>query len=227
MSNPQTYLFDLPIAGRPESFQLAERWYPGVRDHWAAASTSRSVDAILGIQAIVIHATAGASSSGAMSVLKNHSASWHWLVPDENEAEHHQFAWACIPEARTAWHVRNDRSHPAVNGGRPRVNHWSIGVEIVNTQSANVTDAFSEWQVQMTADIVRYCWAKYPNLKHVVSHAALDPARRSDPGSHFPWATFKDLVLSSQSREATRDRRTSAIPMGQLTSAAVSTEICC
>jgi N-acetyl-anhydromuramyl-L-alanine amidase AmpD len=222
VSNPRTYLFDLPEAGRPASFRLAEEWYPGVRDHWQAASSSRSVDALLGIKAVVIHATAGASSSGAMSVLKAHNASWHWLVPDEDEQHHGQHAWACIPEARAAWHVRNDRSHPAVNAGRNRINHWSLGVEIVNTQSAGATDPFSEWQVRMTAEIVRHCWAKYPNLKHVVSHAVLDPDRRTDPGSHFPWDTFRDLVLSAGPNEAV----TLATPMNQLVPDR-SREICC
>ena len=56
-------------------------------------------------------------------------------------------------------------------------------------------DQFSDWQVKATAQIVRYCWAKYPNLKYVVSHAKLDPSRRDDPGKNFPWADFKSLVL--------------------------------
>jgi N-acetylmuramoyl-L-alanine amidase len=47
----------------------------------------------------------------------------------------------------------------------------------------------------MTARIVRFCWAKYPNLTHVVSHAKLDPERRTDPGAHFPWDEFKNQVL--------------------------------
>lgn len=215
MISPQTYLFDLPEVGRPNSIWLAEEWYPGVRDHWIAASHSRAVDALLGIRAVIIHATARASTS-AMSVLKGHEASWHWLVPDENEEQHGQFAWACIPEARAAWHVRNDRSHPAVNGGRNKANHWSLGVEIVNAHGNGCTDPFSDWQVQMTADIVRYCWSKYPNLRHVVAHAALDPGRRSDPGWHFPWQTFKDLALSAGGLPATATRLGGAIPMSQL-----------
>ena len=226
MNDPQTYLFDLPEAGRPHSFRLAEEWYPGVRDHWVAASNSRAVDALLGIRAVVIHATAGASSSVAMSVLKAHTASWHWLVPEESEEQHGQFAWACIPEARTAWHVRNDRSNPAINGGRNRINHWSLGVEIVNAQADGTTYPFSEWQVQMTADIVRYCWAKYPNLRHVVAHAVLDPAGRSDPGSHFPWETFRKMVLSPDIPEAPVATVRSAIPMSRLPKQAAS-EICC
>lgn len=213
--SPQTYLFDLPERGRPNNIRLAEEWYPGVRDHWIAASNSRAVDALLGIKAVVIHATADASAA-AMSVLKEHRASWHWLVPDENEEQHGRFVWACIPEARAAWHVRNDRSHPAVNGGRNKVNNWSLAVDIVNARGNGCTDPFSEWQVLVTADIVRYCWAKYPNLRHVVAHAALDPSGRSDPGWHFPWQTFRDLVLSAGASETAANRIGGVIPMSQL-----------
>jgi N-acetylmuramoyl-L-alanine amidase len=70
-----------------------------------------------------------------------------------------------------------------------------LGIEVVNAQTT--ADTFSDWQVAVTAKIVRYCWAKYPNLRHVVSHAKLDSQFRSDPGTKFPWEKFKNLVLSS------------------------------
>lgn len=141
----------------------------------------------------MIHATAGSSSAGAVSVMADGKASFHWLVPDENEDQHGDLVWACAPESRAAWHVKNSRSHPDVNGGANRVNHWSLGIEVVNSQ---ISDPFSDWQVEATARIVRYCWAKYPNLVHVVSHAKLDPDRRSDPGAAFPWERFQALVLN-------------------------------
>lgn len=100
-----------------------------------------------------------------------------------------------VPEALAAWHVLNTVSHPDVNDGKKRVNHWSLGIEVVNRQE---NDPFSSWQVEMTARIVRYCWAKYPNLKHVVSHAKLDPIRRTDPGTEFDWQRFKSLVLNGE-----------------------------
>jgi N-acetylmuramoyl-L-alanine amidase len=58
-------------------------------------------------------------------------------------------------------------------------------------------DGFSPWQIEATARVVRYCWAKYPNLRHVVSHARLDPERRTDPGEGFPWKRFADAVFEN------------------------------
>ena len=77
--------------------------------------------------------------------------------------------------------------------GQRFVNYWSLRVEIVNTMDA---DPFSDWQLRMTADLVRHAWSKYPRLVDVVSHAKLDPERRSDPGRDFPWERFQSMVLA-------------------------------
>lgn len=199
MSAPSSYQFDLPDKGRPADASVTEAWYPGIQKTWEKCTSSRSFDAILGLRAIVIHATAGGSSDGAASVMRDGKASFHWLVPDEDEPQHGKLVWACAPEARAAWHVNNACSHPDVNGGAKRVNHWSLGIELVNTQKSS--DGYSDWQVQATAQIIRYCWAKYPNLRHVVSHAKLDPARRTDPGPQFPWARFRQLVLAGSGND--------------------------
>ena len=196
MGDPTTYHFDLDPALRPAHAPLEERWWPGIREAALRASSARIYDAILGVRAVVIHATAGGSSAGAASVIFDGRASFHWLVPDEDEPQHGRFVWATCHEARAAWHVRNSCCHPAVWGGRGRINHWSLGLEVVNRQVRS--DAFSDWQVEATAQIVRYAWAKYPNLRHVVSHAMLDPARRSDPGSLFPWERFREAVLDAR-----------------------------
>jgi N-acetyl-anhydromuramyl-L-alanine amidase AmpD len=122
----------------------------------------------------------------------------HWHVPDEDQAQHGHLVWACVPEALAAWHVRNADSQPDVNDGAKRVNHRSLGIEVVNAQ-ANVP--FSDWQIEATARIDRHCWSKHPNLVHVVAHAKLDPKRRSDPGSAFDWPRFQSLVLHGTNDE--------------------------
>lgn len=192
MSDPKTYHFRLPPYQGPPLSAPPNAVYPGIGPHVSACTSARAQHGDGRVRAFIIHATAGYSSSGAMSVLFEHKASWHWLVPDEDEPHHGQLVWRCVPETRAAWHVRNDRSHPDVNSGSRFVNYWSIGVEVVNSQKA---DAFSNWQVEQTAALVRHAWSRYPDLVDVVSHAKLDPSRRSDPGAAFPWERFRDLVL--------------------------------
>jgi N-acetylmuramoyl-L-alanine amidase len=195
MADPRTYHFKLPrYVGAPIP-EPPFAWYPGAKAMEASVTSAREAKSDGRVRAFVIHATDGVSSKDAMSVMFGGTGSWHWLVPDENEPEHGRKVWACVREGRAAWHVRNSKFHPEVNGGARNCNYWSLGVEIVNTMD---NDAYSEWQVQQTAALVRYAWSKYPDLVDVVSHAKLDPGRRSDPGKQFPWERFRALVLAPQ-----------------------------
>ena len=194
MTDPTTFQFDLPGNARPDPHPLAETIHPDAWRCWSTVTSERRNSARDCVRALVVHATAGASTSGAVSVMTDGRASFHWVVPDENEPAHGHSVYATAPEARAAWHVRYQCSHADVCGGAKGLNQLSLGVEIVNTQTGD--DPFSPWQIEATAQIVRYAWAKYPNLRHVVSHARLDPARRTDPGADFPWARFEELVLS-------------------------------
>ena len=196
MSDPKTYYFNLRESGRPSYVELKEEWFPDIKTAALRTSKSRGRDPIKAVNTVVIHATAGSSSAGAASVIFNGIASFHWLVPDENEPQHGHFVWATCYESRAAFHVRKSVSHPKINGGQKDINRISLGIEIVNAQVSS--DTFSDWQVEATAGIVRYAWAKYPNLEHVVSHAMLDPTRRTDPGKRFPWQRFKRLVLEAE-----------------------------
>ncbi len=193
MADPRSFQFDLPLKPRPAPTPLAEKIHPRA---WAASGACASLrggapaDAV---RVVVIHATAGSSTEGAVSVMAEGRAGFHWIVPDEDEAAHGRHVWATCPERLAAWHVRRSCAHPAVCAGAANLNRLSLGIEIVNAQSGG--DAFSAWQVAAAADIVRYAWAKYPNLAHVVSHARLDPGRRTDPGASFPWAEFQRAVF--------------------------------
>jgi N-acetylmuramoyl-L-alanine amidase len=150
------------------------------------------------IDTVVVHATAGFATQHAVDTWRVRSASAHWIIPDENEPQHGQFVWATVAEAKAAIHVRNSIDvNATVLGSGPKVNRRSLGIEIVNTQDVeDYSDPYSAWQVKMAAQIVLYAWAKYPRMKHVISHAKLDPTRRGDPGKQFPWADFKEAVLT-------------------------------
>lgn len=143
-----------------------------------------------GIDTIVIHATAGGSSAGAMSVTQKGTASWHLLVPDEDEPGHGEYAYRCVPDSGSAWHVLSKCKHPA--DGRVNINDRSMGVEVVNWQDGR--DSFSDWQLRITAQWVRYCWSEL-GCKYLYTHAFLDPGRKSDPGGCFDWDRFMGYVL--------------------------------
>ncbi len=199
MADPRNYFFELPSGGKPNVFPAPEKVYSDIQWFNANRASNRVFHAVNGIEGVVIHATAGGSTSGALSWWKGTPpngarASAHWIVPDEDEAAHGNHALAVVFESLAAWHVRGSVTHPNV-GNKDRINHWTLGIEIVNRQ--NDSDTFSDWQYEVTAQLVRYCWAKYPNFKYVFSHALVDPTRRSDPGDEFDWNRFKALVLSS------------------------------
>lgn len=192
-ADPKDFQFDLPLKPRPRHAPLAEKIHERA---WAAAGNAASLRGAApeeAIRLIVIHATAGSTTGGAVSVIEEGRASFHWVVPGEAEAAHGRHVWATCPERLAAWHVRRSCAHPEICAGATNLNRASLGIEIVNRQDGK--DEFSNWQIEAAAAIVRYAAAKYPNLVHVVSHARLDPQRRTDPGANFPWAEFRQAAL--------------------------------
>lgn len=196
MSDPRTFHFQLPRDGRPPHSSLDERAHPDF--HWLTSHRARSRrrDVFEVIDTVVVHATAGFATAHAIDAWKTRQASAHWVIPDEDEAAHGRFVWATVGEAKAAYHVANAVDPVPHLGAGPDVNSRSLGIELVNAQGVNGTqDPYSDWQVLACARIVLYAWAKYPNLRHVISHAKLDPGRRTDPGPGFPWERFKAMVL--------------------------------
>lgn len=199
MMQPRDYILDLAGHARPARIALPEAVVHDIDWFNQNRASGRIFDPVTGIAGIVIHATAGSTSGGCLQWWRTGgAASAHWVIPAEREALHGQRIIAAVYEARAAWHVRNDKANPRVNGGKARINHWSLGIEIVNTQSLDVVDPYSDWQLAMTARITRYAWAKYPNFRWVFSHAAVDPARRTDPGPQFPWDRFQAMLMAPQ-----------------------------
>lgn len=125
-----------------------------------------------------------------MSVTRSLSASWHVLVPDEDESPHGKYVWRCVPDDGVAWHVRQQCPHPV--DGLHNINDRSFGVEVVNWQDGR--DKFSDWQLETTAALVRY-WRGL-GVKYLFTHAYLDPSRRDDPTTIFDWDKFMGLVLA-------------------------------
>ena len=150
------------------------------------------------IDTVVIHATAGSSTQGAVSWFTSpqSGASAHVIVPDNERSGEPERSICMVWSADKAWHVRRSVRFP--NDGRDDTNSRSLGIEIVNT--GRLEDTFSDWQVEETARWVRYWRGLFP-IRYVCTHALLDPARRRDPGSNFPWERFVSLVRGTPRAE--------------------------
>ena len=195
MGEPRDYHFVLPEE-RPDFVPLNERLHEGFHFLSRNRASNRPGDPLAIVDTIVIHGTDGHSTESAVQTWRKAGgrASAHWIVPDEDEEGHGRFAWATVAETKAAWHCRTTGPARRLIGSGPKVNSRSLGVEVVNRITGG-GDPYSTWQVDMTVEIVVYAWAKYPNLRHVVSHAKLDPTRRTDPGPLFPWDRFRQQVL--------------------------------
>jgi N-acetylmuramoyl-L-alanine amidase len=171
---------------------------------WCAPSKSYNRREYGPVDTIVIHATAGSSSSGAMSVTNAGTASWHWLVPDENESAHGHYAHRCVADEKKAWHVLRTVRFPCAyqgmelrNPGHTDINSRAYGIEIVNAQTGR--DPFSDWQLRITAQIVNYHRSLHPDIgMYLTTHAYLDPSRKLDPGEQFTWDLFLKYIMEGE-----------------------------
>ncbi len=96
------------------------------------------------------------------------------------------------------WHVSTfDRAwHAGVSedaSGRTNLNHYSIGIELVNRNDGK--DPWPEAQVRVLGYLIGALKRRFP-LKQIVSHEfiARPPGRKSDP-VNFPWHELEYLGL--------------------------------
>jgi N-acetyl-anhydromuramyl-L-alanine amidase AmpD len=99
-----------------------------------------------------------------------------------------------------AWHAGVSQD-PA---GRPNVNHYSIGIEMVNLGDG--LDPWPEAQVEAVGFLIASLKRRFP-LTQIVSHQiiALPAGRKNDP-RNFPWDRLKWLNLSMHYGQA-KDQR--------------------
>ena len=125
--------------------------------------------------------------------LERARVSAHYLVSDDR-------VYQLVDENDEAWHARSANRH-------------TIGVEIVgetadpSTWSDGIVDQLSHlvaWLSSFHGIPLEYrAESTDPEkARGFVSHAALDPSRRSDPGIWFPWNQIKADAIQIQSGAA-------------------------
>lgn len=73
--------------------------------------------------------------------------------------------------------------------GRTHCNDFSIGIELEGSDTVPYTEPQYLALVRLTRRIKR----AYP-IRDIVGHVDIAPARKTDPGPHFEWARYRNLL---------------------------------
>jgi N-acetylmuramoyl-L-alanine amidase len=137
------------------------------------------------IDCIVIHDTESETARAALS----------WFEAPESQVSAHYVidrdgtVYRCVPDADRAWHAGR-----SVLAGRDNVNDVSIGIELVGFATRPYPDAQIDTLVALCVELC----ARYPAITpdRIVGHEhiAVPAGRKTDPGPHFPWDTFRARI---------------------------------
>jgi AmpD protein len=92
-----------------------------------------------------------------------------------------------VPLHRRAWHAGVSRFR-----GRPRVNDFSVGIELEGTDD----QSYAYPQYEVLGRVLRVLLRRFPAIapEHVVGHCHVAPGRKTDPGPSFDWQRVAHLM---------------------------------
>ncbi len=89
-----------------------------------------------------------------------------------------------VPCGMRAWHAGVSNWQ-----GRERCNDFSIGIELEGDDHGPFTDA----QYAALARLTRRLRRAYP-ISSIAGHSEIAPGRKTDPGPHFDWPRYRQLI---------------------------------
>jgi hypothetical protein len=124
------------------------------------------------IEAIIIHSSYDATGSDPFSVAgviaewKAAGVSPHYLIDRTG------MIYQLVVDSNIAYHAGTSK----LPDGKTDVNGVSIGIEMINTQTAQFTDA----QYSSLNYLIALLKGKYP-IKYILGHSQISPGRKTDP----------------------------------------------
>lgn len=125
------------------------------------------------------------SIQSAKAILDKYKVSTHYIIDRNGKI------YQLVAENRQAWHA-GEASMPAPDG-RSKVNLFSIGIELIGSETSGFTDAQYSSVVALTLDSMN----RLP-IKYVTGHGDIAPGRKTDPWK-FEWSKFETAVKKSAS----------------------------
>ena len=128
---------------------------------------------------LILHYTGMVSAEAALARLcdPNAEVSAHYVVLEDGGIIQ------MVSEARRAWHAGAARWQDETD-----LNSASIGIEIVNYGHDGNLPAYSQVQINSVIALCRDIITRNKIEAHrVLAHSDIAPARKRDPGEHFPW----------------------------------------
>ncbi|MBI3516678.1 MAG: N-acetylmuramoyl-L-alanine amidase [Proteobacteria bacterium] len=132
------------------------------------------------VDLLILHYTGMKSAEAALERLTDRAAevSAHYLIDEDGTV------FRLVDEQHRAWHAGVSSWH-----GRPDVNGFSIGIELVNPGHEWGYRAFAPAQLAACAALARAIVARHAIRPwRVLGHSDVAPARKADPGELFDWA---------------------------------------
>ena len=150
---------------------------------------------LLPVSIIVLHYTGMPTAEAALDKMcsPEGGVSAHYCITEDGTT------FRLVDEERRAWHAGDSYWR-----GITDVNSASVGIEIVNRGHEWGLDPYPDEQIAalipLLADIKNRHGISRGNI---VGHSDIAPARKQDPGEHFPWSALakRRLALPSPTKD--------------------------
>lgn len=161
-------------------------------------------DRKLPISMLVLHYTGMETAEAARERLCDSAAevSAHYLVLEDGTVEQ------LVDEDKRAWHAGVGSWN-----GITDINSASIGIEIVNGgHNFPLTDGslppFPDVQILAVIKLCKEIIERHDiSQRNIVGHSDIAPARKEDPGEHFPWSGLAAAAVGLWPDDLTDDAR--------------------
>ena len=156
----------------------------------------------LPISLLILHYTGMQTGEAALARMVDPAAkvSAHYMVETDGSV------FQLVDEDNRAWHAGVSEWQ-----GVTDINSASIGIEIVNgghdwPEADGTLPAYPDVQINAVIALSKAICARHGDLA-VLGHSDIAPARKIDPGEHFPWQGLAAAGLGYWPQELIDDKR--------------------